>query len=583
MSTGELFSIINDAKKLLLANFSNFCCPECGALINPDDKICSYCGSPTVKMVSDRLLEKVENQISATIPAIQLKEVMIELRKLIPNMKKEFNNLVKEIEETGKKMLLERVNAIWKETRKNVSDRLMQIEEDVSQLVFGMLNKVRTAPLREVRILKTSSISALNTIATESDDNWRSVIEGIPENIVASFEMSSSIRKIADFLYRAGKFEDSIKWYSRLIMSSMFPKNEPTEDTMPKYALGEYIPFGAFKLVKMDIDHDEKNEIIYIPSKETANLKITGIVVNKGGWIWPDFELNGIVIPLFTEGNVSKRLFAVWDNIDLLDARILDEEGMRTEILDINAERHSLIPAYDFIVGDVYGDHSQAIVAITVNPFGIRIFESDNDTLIEKDRLITGAVQNVILADIEGNNTSIILINKLGKVIIYDPKSRKVLRTEETIRNASQSFLFKAHLLKDKGEDIYISNGDEIYQLSIKDNKPILIRIYEEHHIIAGCLNIKNEEYLAVLQQKQKIPVISLFRVEELMGAKAVSKVGEIPLYIPNLTVLSVEPMNVNNKFSSRRNFLNYDVDNDGADELFISLNKIFMGIDFKF
>jgi len=588
--TINIYSLINDFKKILVTHFSTVCCPRCGALISPNATHCEYCESPSPRIMTEKLVEKMETYLSSFLPAVQLKEVIEELKRLIPDIRNQAERLSSEIEENLREILVKRMDTVWKEARENIAARLMQVEDDITQLMYGIYNNLRINPLREIRFTLTPQADPkeMANIATTAEQNWSLTKIGVSESIIAEMETSTSMRKTGDFLYRAGKFDDALKWYARALTAIMYPQSSPqNSETTPRYAIGEYIPFGALKLENYDINFDEKQELIYIPSREIGGLNILGAVINKGGYQWPEVDLKGIVIPIFGKFSDNQILFANWENPRLYDAKIVTSDG---EPLTIKrgSGTSTVVPSYDFLYGDVDGDEETEIIALTY-PAGVIIYKYNGEYLEETYRRITGKICTGILADINGDGKNeIIIVNSNGQVTTISLETNpEIIVSEGTITDPTTCIISVGRILNENTDEIYITSQQEgILQLTLQQDKLSIIKLSREAPISLTIAKThkNNKPYLITLNYSPNGLNLSFFSVEEVLGVASISKLFETPLHLPEPIEIKRGKNLCSGDIRISRNIAKgLDLDNDGVDELFFAFEKNLIGIDLKF
>ena len=575
MST-NIYNLINDFKKILVTHFSSVCCPRCGALISPNATHCEYCESPAPRIVTEKLIEKMEAYLSSFLPAVQLKEVIEELKRLIPHIRSQAERLSSEIEENLREILVKKTDTVWKEARENIAARLMQVEDDITQLMYSIYNNLRENPLKEIRFALTPQPDPkeIANIAITAEQNWSLTKIGVSESIIAEMETSTSMRKTGDFLYRAGKFDDALKWYARALTAIMYPQSSPQDsETTPRHAIGEYMPFGALKLENYDINFDGKQELIYIPSREIGGLNILGAVINKGGYQWPETKLKGIVIPIFGKFSDNRILFANWENPRLYDAKIVTKDG-ETLTIKRGSETSTVIPSYDFLYGDVDGDGETEIVALTY-PAGITIYKYNGEYLEEIHRRITGKICTGILADINGDQRNeIIIVSNSGQVTMISLETPpKIIVSEGTITDPTTCIIGVGRILNENADEIYIASQQEgILQLTLQQDKLSIIRISNEPPISLTIAKTRKDDkpHLVTLNYSPNGLNLSFFSVEEVLGVTSISKLFETPLYLPEPIEIKRGKNLCSGDIRMSRNIAkSLDLDNDGVDELF--------------
>jgi len=586
----NVYNLINDFKKILVTHFSSVCCPRCGALISPNATHCEYCEAPSPRVMTEKLVEKMETYLSSFLPAVQLKEAIKELKKLIPDIKNQAERLSNEIEENLREILVKKLDIVWKEARENVAARLMQVEDDITQLMYSIYNNLRTNPLKEIRFALTPQTDPkeVANIATTAEQNWNLTKIGVSESIIAEMETSASMRKTGDFLYRAGKFNEALKWYARALTAIMYPQSSPqNSETTPRYAIGEYIPFGALKLENYDVNFDGKQELIYIPSREIGGLNILGAVINKGGYQWPETRLKGIIIPLLGVFPDNKILFANWENPRLYDAKIVTNDGEPLTIKR-SSETITVIPSYDFLCGDVDGDEETEIVALTY-PAGIAIYKYNGECLEEVYKRVTGKICAGILADINGDGKNeIIIVSSNGQITAVSLETpSKTLISEGTITDPITCVISVGRILNEDADEIYITSQREgILQLTLHQDKLSIVRISSESPISLTIAKTRKESkpHLITLNYSLNGLNLSFFSVEEVLGVASISKLFEIPLYLPEPIEIKRGKNLCSGDIRTSRNIAkSLDIDNDSVDEFFFAFEKTLIGIDLKF
>ncbi|MGQ4891317.1 MAG: hypothetical protein ACP6IP_02405 [Candidatus Njordarchaeia archaeon] len=591
MSTSNV-RVINDFKKVLLSASMSICCPHCGAMIPPNADHCEFCGSPSPKFKLDKLVERLGDTFGNVLSAEEVAQAVREARELLPEIKRQAELMYREFEENSRDLLEKKIDEVVDEAVGKVSDRLMQLEEEITQLMIGVLNKVRLNSLNGFSVGLNQQVSAkdLNSFAVVSDETWNSVAQGVSPEIVAGFETSLSLRRVGDLLYRAGRYDDAIKWYSRAMLSIMYPPEGAIEGSNPKYALGEFIPFGAVGFSVWDVDGDGENELIYIPSREIGSLKIVSSVINKGGVEWPskveNFKRAGVFLPLFGKFGDTDRIFVHWRNVNMLDASFVSKNG---EVISISKgnETFNSWSLLNVLVGDLDGDGLDEIIAF-FHPAGVSILKHDNGVLKEVERFFVPKPCALNVCDLDGDNADeIVIIGVNGNIFLVDYDFKfGVKGLSESLSDVQHVSTTYGKLLDGKGHELYISSSsDGLLQLRYIDGEPQIVKIDNSAPVALTVASVGEDgNYIVALKQVNGGYKLEFFSLEEVLGVSTLSKKFDIPVYLPeNIKLERAKSFCSNLSFSSRPISASLDIDGDGVDELFFGLDKVFIGIDLKF
>ncbi len=589
--SSTVFRIVNDIKKIMLSS-SISCCPHCGALIPPGSNKCEYCDMHVPRVEMDKIIDKLEGSLSVSLAKDELDAVLREAKSLLPTIREQSKLLFDEIDQNFRNLVEQKVNEVVEKAVSDVSDKLLRIEEEVSQLMIGLMDKLRRNSLNSlnVAIVPNASASQLNEIARVSDEAWGTVSVGVNEFFIAGFESSISLRRIGDFLYRAGRFDEAVKWYSRSMLSIMSPPSTPSDEApLPRYALAEFIPFGALKISVWDIDGDGRSELIYVPSKEIGGLKIHNSVLNLGGAQWPEglkIVEDGVSFPLV--GKFSDDLnsvFLQWENVNFLDASIYSRSGDKIPVLS-DGERLYSLPVYDASVGDLDGDGYQEIILFKY-PSGIEILKYDNKSFKVLTRYFMGRVCTHIVADIDGNGLDeVVVVTNNGAIFIIKYRAKlSVIGLNGRLSDVNRVTMTQGSLMEAGKKEVYILGpGDGILQLREMDGNFNLVKIDEKSPISIATARIRGDEYIVSLDKSVEGYMLSFYSLEEVLGVASMTKQFEIPVYLPEQRELRSGGSNCNrNYFASRSISIGLDVEGDGVDEIFMGLDKLFIGIDLKF
>ena len=562
-------------------------------MIPPGSDRCEFCDQPSPKLVFDKVIEKMGDSFSTVLSAEEVSAAVREARELLPQIKRQAELMYREFEENSRYLLEQKIDEVVKEATGKIGERLMVLEEEITQLMLGVLNKVRLNAVNgfSVAVKSDASPSELNKVAVSSEEVWNSISMGVSPEIVAGFETSMSLRKIGDFLYRAGRYDDAVKWYSRTLLSIMFPPTGPEgEEGEPKHALGEFIPFGAVNFGVRDVDGDGKDELVYVPSREIGSLRVISSVINKGGIQWP-LEIEGLTgegvfLPLFGNFGEVDAVFVHWRDINLLDASFLDKNGETYQVVRDN-EKFSSIGVYDVAIGDLDGDGVDEIVAFTY-PTGVSIFKVYDKILREEARFFTPKPCGFDICDLDGDDSDeVVLIGANGAIFLIDYDFRfGVMGLKEKLSEVNKLSVTNGNLLNSTGKEVYISSErDGLLQLRYVDGKPIVVRIDNKSPLAFAIAKIGgNSRYLVTLNQLDGSYGLEFYALEEMLGVSSLSKKFDTPLYLPEVVKLE-KPKGLCSgaNFHSKSISTALDVDGDGVDELFFGLDRLFLGVDLKF
>jgi len=95
---------------------------------------------------------------------------------------------------------------------------------------------------------------------------------------------------------------------------------------------------------------------------------------------------------------------------------------------------------------------------------------------------------------------------------------------------------------------------------------------------------IEKEKYLISLNSTNMGYEISFYSLEEVMGVSSLSKKYSVPLYLPeNFNISKARTICSGRVFDSRPIAISLDVDGDRVSEVFLGLDRLFIGFDLKF
>ena len=523
-------------------------------------------------------------------PAEDIRDVLVEIQRMAPQIKEEIVKVFREIEDIGRNLLLKQVEKVWTETREDLRSRLVQIEDDINGLIYTIIQNLKNVPLQQININAETiekNPETISQVVKTSENLWHLVTE-IPVDIVSMGQVPSAMREFGNYLYRAQRFDDAIKWYSRALTATMYPPSAPSnEQNLPEYGILEHLPFGAFYMTSHDVDDDNQREIIYVPSRELGAIKVSSIIINKGGIPWPKLQnLKGISVPLVGNFENSKYLIANWSSPLLLDCKFYSPEKENIPIIRGDDRSYS-VATYGVESADINGDKFSELIIFTYRPAGISVYKLKDNNLEELGTIMLGQVCNYVIADIDGDESNeIITVNKNGQISIIEMRKEaglQIRRIPEKLSNPLGVMFTKGRFESSK-DSVFLSCNDGIFEIAYGENEYNAIRLSNKRAFAIGTIKVKDTPYLFVLTSKNGALMGELYTLSEVLGVKSLKKVKEIP--IATYEPIRLEPSSgmCSPTFCHSRNYvISEDIDGDNATELFIGLDKIVISIDFRF
>lgn len=576
--------VIHELKKIILSQALTNCCPHCGALIPLGAERCEYCEMPTPKRTLENILRTGGGALVNIISVSELQELVEETRDLLPQIKNQAEVIFRDLEEKARLVAERKIEEVVNEATGRIKERLMRLEAEISHFFISTLSNVRSSALNGIALAVPLSIqkSGIEEYAKLSDESWSSVLEGFPASILGALESSASLRRLGDLLYRASRYDDAIKWYSRAILSIMNPPVSIKGD--PKFALGEFIPFGSFSLSLVGFNSDL--DVVYSPSKEYGRLGVSNVVLTKGGYSWDpvsnqDSYVSRVIYGSFVEFD---KLIASWPYRGLCDVSIFDPLGRRVHF-SRGGERTPFISSYYLDAGDFDGDGVSEILSVNY-PGGVSLFKPVGRELVELGKFSFGKVCGYSIGDIDGDGSDeLVLVSMRGdvRVLKYVISEMRIIYSDEI--NIDEGIqIVKSNLLSDSmGEEFYLSNNKEVFLLRKFRNEIHLTRISDSPGIAIFPLRVNERKYIGALRRVEGKYLVDLYSVEKILDVLSLDKKISIPIYFqgdPNLnhppTLCRVE------LGRSIFNYIVHDADSDGVDEVFLGLDGVTIALDFQ-
>jgi len=390
-------------------------------------------------------------------------------------------------------------------------------------------------------------------------------IKALAPHLLGKLEDIGSKLKKYSLYYRARRHKEAIKFYMQAIDTTFHAES----GEVPSGGIAIPLPNGFFDASRADINRDGKEETIFIPCKEMGSLNIIGSILEN-----PEADVSRI---LNIDANPSKAqiiiaegingvYYAIWENANLLDMKVkIDGKTRYLAGKFMIVTRFSSKETDDIIIATTKGllivnDKREEPVFIgDVNE--VHPLDFDDDGLDEL--LVISARRNLFLIDYQEDG---IKVRKIG-----DASGNEML--------ASMYFVDR--------EVGFMLSQDGIYQI---DDTPVLIYQLSLGENPLGITKFKanNQEYLAYLYSKGNELRLKLFREAREEGLSFVEEVTDVPIHIiipEKFKAITLEKTQTIPDYPKQsRWFLKaYDVDKDGADELFLGTKRALLSIDLKF
>ena len=489
------------------------CCPQCGAPLGGRD-FCEYCGSPVPKKAIDDIIKNLLNIYSMKV-------------------------LEKRIDELGLKV-----------------EDLKSLVIKESESIRNLIDKMAVEGIKEPNVIIDIVLKR-----GELPEN----IKALAPDLLGKLEDIGPKLKKYSLYYRARRHKEAIKFYMQAIKTTFYSES----GKIPSGGMAIPIPNGFFDTSRADINHDGKEETLFIPCKEMGSLNIIGSILED-----PDADVSKILNIdanpskaqiIVTEG-INGVYYAIWENANLLDMKI-----------KINGKTKYLAGKFMMVTRFLSRETDDIIIATTR---GIVIVNDERE-----ERVFIGDVNEIHPLDFDNDGLDELLVISARRnlfLIDYQEDGIKVKK----IGDASGNEMLASMYFVDREVGFMLSD-EGIYQI---DDTPVLIYQLSPGENPLGITKFKtnNQEYLAYLYIKGNKLRLKLFKEVREEGLSIVEEATDIPIHLivpEKFGAITLEKTQTIPDYPklSRWFFKAYDVDGDSADELFLGTKKALLSIDLKF
>jgi len=495
-------------------------CPECGGILV--NNVCEYCG-----LSLNEYKKEISRIIRETMNIIQLR-YNIRLWQDISS-----KELIRLIEKTT-----HIVDVLDPKSMMELEPELEKVYYTIFPILIKALRNEKI-PLDEIRV-------AVDNVWNLSKKN--SKLRKISSILV----FPSLTKKVATKLRNKTRFSEALIYYLRSIISSLFM--ELPEET--NFVFIHSVPVTAIDMKLMDLNNDGIDELLLISSLMPGSPESYIMAIDLGGEpLRLPIKKAKMVIPLYGNFNGSKYMYAMWENPQYLDIKLVSIKNAPEVI-------HRLSGTF--------------VDAIDLNNDGLTeiiVFNSRNRSHIsiikgkEKKEIYTGRIYGYSFCDIDKDGILEILIatNRNIMKINLDSKIPETLTNYIPIPNSL--YLFPVNY------DEYctmVVNGYNLYGLTYDG----ILYPLQNNVLLAAPIHAKGKTYIFAINTELEAMIYDHDFGEWTNLKKAFLDMETVKLILKTSAIQL--PDNVANP---RYSYISSDIDGDKIDELIISHNKGITGI----